>query len=34
MTWGTGAKPVWPDLAKFHPFGKILKLLGNFLEFS
>ena len=26
--------PVWPDLAKFHHFGKILKLLGNFFEGS
>ena len=24
--------PVWPDLAKFRHFGKILKVLGQFLE--
>ena len=23
-------KPVWPDLAKFRHFGKILKIFGNF----
>ena len=23
--------PVWPDLATFRPFGKVLEVLGNFL---
>ena len=25
-----GMKPVWPDLAKFRPFGKILRVFGRF----
>ena len=24
--------PMWPDLAKFHPFGKYLKIFGNILK--
>ena len=26
------ATTVWPDLAKFRQFGKIFKVLGNFLR--
>ena len=25
-------RTVWPDLAKFHHFGKMSKVFGNFLE--
>ena len=36
MLHGRGIKSelesVWPDVAKFHHFGKILKLLGNLLR--